>query len=80
MWGNGRPKGVFGESVLFAPWGLLLKHLKSLESMKTCCRPLNFPFWTTISLHDAFSAPFAHPHESRSENQKGMQQSLSPKF
>ena len=25
------------------------------------------PFWTTVSPHDAFSAPLAHPHQSMVE-------------
>ena len=52
-------KGVFGESVSCLPSeGLLLKHLKTLRGQRRHGLSKT-PFWTTVSPHDAFSAPLA---------------------
>ena len=54
--------GCFGESVFFsAPLRFALKTSEGLRlnGENNCC-PI-IAFWTTVSLHDAFSAHFAHP-------------------
>ena len=57
-------KGVFGESVSSLPpqgfqdlSGVLRANLKGAEKKRTLPKT---PFWTTVSLHDAFAAPLAH--------------------
>ena len=63
--GNGRPKGVFGETVFFrAPFRLALKTPENpprfwgLELMEKMVLSIS-EVWTTVSPHDAFSTPLA---------------------
>ena len=45
---------------LFCPLRFLLKHVKTLELIWQILLSM-LSFWTTVSPHDAFSAPLAHP-------------------
>ena len=69
--GKGCPKGVFLESPFSSmpPEGLPLKNLrkKPLELIKNMLLSI-FASWTTVSLHDAFSAPL--PHSLSSERRR----------
>ena len=58
---NGCPKGCFWRVCFYsAPLGFfLLKPLKTLMGQRR--NGLFKPFWTTVSPHDAFSAPLACP-------------------
>ena len=57
MQGNGRPKGCFWIiRFLLSPEGLLLKTSETLELIEKIVLSV-LAFWTTVSPHDACSAP-----------------------
>ena len=70
-------KGVLGESVSSLP---LLRfalttpeNLKGSENFSEETDSPKTPFWTTVSPHDAFYAPLAHPRLSAKTWQTGLQ-------
>ena len=59
--GNGRPKGCFWRVCFFsAPVKFALKTLEALSGKRRNGLSKT-PSWTTVSPHDAFSAPLVHP-------------------